>query len=670
MLSDRLRQKVDGQTSFSGGMKMEGDLGPTEYRYGENIVVRDGDAETRPGVRRAFPLPDGFRRGFFFNEQNARFADATHTGFWFPFYFFGELWRTIQGVEWYRFNDETEFSQIIVNDGTVYKHKRGLVKAIKTEDELTKTETVEFIQGDNKIVMLRSGNHEPMFWDGLDKDEGFQKFTSAGTTNRIPFATAGAYMFGRLWLKKGRHDIEASDIYDFDTYDEVYQQFGVSRGDSDEIVKIMPFRENFAFVFKKQATYALSGINPVLLDGDVLSNHVRVETVIPDKGMVGPHAFALHGEQITFLSYGGITSVARSTEGKLMGKDVTLSEPIQPLIDRIHWNFAHKCCGTYFKNYLMFAVPLDDSETNNYILVYDLTAAEGKGAWVSAWKSDMIHPMRFFVENQDLYFLDEDGTIKIMWSEDPWDSENVYDDTPIWDPEETFSEGDLLYWSVLEEDRIYRALQDGGGQEVTDTDYFVQVTADLSPEALYPIESELKLRFFYHQDETSPKRYGRFQVAYKHMNPEVSIYTESEDYSTRVAMFSNQEYSQLAYDIAGVVNWDPTNINLDHDNPHRGDYTAFIYHEYGFYTVAEMAAYFTAGDVTDLGIPANGAKTGFFIGAEGWAINVHETHDLRFIPVVVNNNAISVILKNTQGKVWFKSVLAVAQESQFAEKDR
>lgn len=649
---------------------MVGDLQPNEYRYGENVLVREGDAITRPGVRRAWPLPPGFRRGFFFNEENARVNDATHTGFWFPFYFFGELWRTIQGVEWYRFNDETEFSQLIVNDGTVYKHQRGLVKAIKTAKEIQKTEDIEFIQGNNQIIMLRSGGGEPMYWDGADKTAGFKTFTSAGTSNRIPKAAMGSYMFGRLWLINDRHDVYASDSLDFDTYDYVDQLFSVNRGDKDEIVKILPYRENYAFVFKKNATYALSGVNSYVPEGEKLSSYISVETISPDKGMVGPHAYALHGEQITFLSYSGITSVARSTQGKLMGKDVTLSESIQPLIDRINWDYAHKACGTYYQNYLLFAVPLDTSVVNSHILVYDLTAKNGKGAWVSVWKSDMITPLRFFVEKEKLFFLNSDGAVKIMWSDDPWDTENVFDDVPIWNAADSFETGDLRYWAVGEEDRVYRALQDGGGQEVTDTDYFERVT-ELAPEVVYPIESELRLRFLYHQDEVVPKRYGRCQIVFSHQNPKVDVQLESEDYGTRADVFSDQEYSQVAYDIAGTDDWVPTNISLDFHNPHRQDYTPFIYHNYGFYTVQDYIDYgFTAQDLINLGIPASGAISGIFIDSSGWAINIEETHSLRFIPTILNNNAISLIIKNTQGRIALKSAVLIAQESQFAGKDR
>ena len=93
-----------------------------------------------------------------------------------------------------------------------------------------------------------------------------------------------------------------------------------------------------------------------------LSDYIQVENVFKDIGLAGREALAVHGENITWLSESkrGIYQLRRSAEGKVLGRDVSLSEKIQPLMDRIHWAYAHKACATFYNNYLLFAVPLGE----------------------------------------------------------------------------------------------------------------------------------------------------------------------------------------------------------------------------------------------------------------------------------------------------------------------
>ena len=85
MLADSKREVVDGQLDFSGGMNMISPvLKDNEYRYSENFSIRNGVLQTRGGIRRAFPILSWWwNEQFYFNEDNAKYNDGSHTGFWF-----------------------------------------------------------------------------------------------------------------------------------------------------------------------------------------------------------------------------------------------------------------------------------------------------------------------------------------------------------------------------------------------------------------------------------------------------------------------------------------------------------------------------------------------------------------------------------------------------------
>ena len=475
-------------------------------------------------------------------------------------------------------------------------------------------------------------------------------------------------MFGRLWLIDNRDDIYASDALDFDNYDSVAQLFSVMRGNGDELTALVPFKKNYIVAFKKKSVSFLSGVNEFvdLDNGDTLAQHVTIDTVSTVVGCIGAKAFAVHGEQISFLSYKGITSISRSSEGEMRGLDIPLSAPIQPLIDRINWDYAHNSVATYFDNYLMFSVPMDSSEVNNRTLVYDLLANGGQGAWVSEWDSDMLEPLEYFIDDEKLYFLNVDGSLKIHWSDDPWDSEDVFDDSPAYSASLIYQAWERVYYAVDGEDRIYRCLIECKGIVPTNTTYWIRETDE---QHIYDVDAEIWTRFYIHGDEASPKRLSRCQVIADHQNPKLSLHLESEGYGTVTAMFEDVTYDQTAYDIAGKTAWDDSNWAHDFSDPYRQDYTILLDTAGRQWTIQELSDAFTMGDITTLGIPVSGIIDGMFMGLAGLDLNVYERHALRFIPRLVDNTSFSLRVRNKSGKFKLKSIICEAQQSLFAKRN-
>ena len=72
-----------------------------------------------------------------------------------------------------------------------------------------------------------------------------------------------------------------------------------------------------------------------------------------------------------FLSDNGVYALDFVDLYNLRGQDVPLSSSIQGTISRINKDRAHKAVSAYFDNRYYIAVPLDNSLTNNALLVYN-----------------------------------------------------------------------------------------------------------------------------------------------------------------------------------------------------------------------------------------------------------------------------------------------------------
>ena len=573
MPSDQLEAKYDGQVDFSGGCRMVGEPQENEYRYASNIVVRDGTAKTRPGFRRAFRvLQAGFKKGFWFGDKGAG------TGFWFPFDFVASVWSNVNGSCFYRFLGDTDAKQLIVADARVYVHDAGFVTELPVTNALSTTTNVQFVTGDQYIYLLRDDAGAAQYWDGTTA--GFVPIP-AGEPSSVPsHPNTGAYINGRFYVVDDRDDIYASDVYSPTNYDHANQLFSVAAGDGDEIVRILPYHDDYALVFKKKRIDYLAGINTPVVEGSSLADVISIGNVTKQYGLVAEKAVVVYGENVAFLSYKGVQTIRRVEEGKLMGSAVPLSAEIQPLIDRIAWDHVGCACAGFHDNYLFFAVPMDGATANNYVLVYDLLARGGEGAWVGLWEGDLLKPVEFVEDNEKFYFIAQDGSLKIMFSDDPWDSEDVFDDTPLWTTTAQYYTGDIVWRDKSGVETLWTAAADSLGTDpLTDSGtYWTEVT---DPQHAYDISSEVRTRFYRHGHKSAAKRHGRCEVVVKHQNPKWSVDVESENYNTLETVVSDREYDRTKYDVCDKADWRNDNYNLDFANPYRKDYTAFIEAEEG-----------------------------------------------------------------------------------------
>lgn len=640
MRSDHTNETPEAQLDFSGGMVMVGEVPANGYRYARNVVVERGALATRPSIRQGYKIPlAGFNEYFYFNEENARVNDADHTGFWFPWRFAGSAFIAIRGLGIYKPSWLPRSMQVVVADGRVYSLEAGVATVIPTAEDLG-DETVNLVQAADELVMFRSGDKNPLRWDGTST--GFRSFTEPGTVNRIPKGTDGLYVGNRLLVVKDS-TIFASDILDIDSYEFVGQQFDINSGDGEDIVRVIEFNKDTLLVFKRHSVHAIYGINSFVdtVAQETLASKLDIQCLSSFYGLAARHGVVMHGNQVSFVSTRGITSIARTTQGEAQGLEIPLSAPIQPLMDMVNWNAIDVAAAGYFNNYLLFAVPMGSDTVNRSILVYDLLLNGGAGAWVSVWDGEFLTPARFFEQNERLWCLAHDGLIREFFCRGHRDTVNPFDDTPLFKAGELVEEGWHRKDGSAGEYQIYRALKrhttsEDNHPRVVDSTYWV---VEQDPHNLFQIDVAIHTRWYEHRDRTAPKRNSRAQVLIEHQNPSVSINLETPELHTLTSLFSAQTYSRTAYHLAGYAAWTASNTHLDWWTQGRDDYTVFI------------------------------QTGGLYVGTTGVDVNAFQQHDFRFIPRLRDQMRWGLRITNTRGRLRLKHVLTKAVEGKTANRN-
>ena len=251
---------------------------------------------------------------------------------------------------------------------------------------LTSGSKVRFVQCFNVLIMFRGDLDAPL---ELTEDftAGFQSITQTDTpeadenpddgTEQIPNASTGLFFGNRLVIPFGRDEVAVSDYLNYTRYQPVRSAFRVNTGSSDRLVAVFKFDPNTLLVFKSESVYAVRNVYGDLVDA-------TLDQITDQYGCAAERSVVSAGSDVIFLSdQRGVVSIRQSVAGETQSVDVPLSQPIQPIIDRIDWSQASDAVGAYANNRYYLAVPLrginEGVSGNNAILVYDFA----QKAWAS-----------------------------------------------------------------------------------------------------------------------------------------------------------------------------------------------------------------------------------------------------------------------------------------------
>lgn len=138
-------------------------------------------------------------------------------------------------------------------------------------------------------------------------------------------------------------------------------------------------------------------------------------------GCVGSKAYCVYQNDLLFMSTYGVQSLQRMQAAAGQYQLTTpLSLPIQPYINRINWSMAFNIQAIKYRQYAMFACPLDNSTTNNYLFVWDGLL----GQWMifQGWTPEAFIVSRFNNVVQ-LVMGDSNGNVS-QWLDGPTFSES------------------------------------------------------------------------------------------------------------------------------------------------------------------------------------------------------------------------------------------------------
>lgn len=165
-----------------------------------------------------------------------------------------------------------------------------------------------------------------------------------------------------------RDEVIASNILDSDTYDTIYAQFRFNAGTADYTVGLQSFAEDRILVFNRNSIHIVQNTT------DLEISSVRLLT--DEVGCVARKTIVQVGSRVLFLSDNGVYGTEFIDEYNLRGTETPLSEPIDKTIGRINRAYWHNAVAVYYNNRYYIAVPLDNSTTNNAILIYNFLNRE------------------------------------------------------------------------------------------------------------------------------------------------------------------------------------------------------------------------------------------------------------------------------------------------------
>ena len=372
--------------------------------------------------------------------------------------------------------------------------------------------TVEFVQAFNELVVFRGEAAVQWVWEGeLSGEFAFVSQISAGDgTVPMPKAVTAELYANRFFIPSGRDRITVSDLLDFTRCDSLLNEFNVNSGSDDALVRVFPFTNNSILVFKDQSTHVISNVY-----GDL--TEVRLDQINGSIGCIARKSVAMVGGDVFFLSSNGVFRVQQILQDRLQTGAVPVSDPISPLLTRINSRFQHLCVAAVLGRYFYLAVPLDSATRPNALLVYDTVS--------DAWQG--IHTWPTGVHFDNLLVTDWGGNKR------------------LYGIDHTTAKVFVLY--------------EGLTDRIGDTEN--------------QISDSLETRGYLLGDN-GIKNFRRVGVNITTWNPSLTIAVLLDGQNEVKTLTSTPiTKSPLAYYTHGTADWDASNVNDDHANPKREDYS-------------------------------------------------------------------------------------------------
>jgi hypothetical protein len=172
-----------------------------------------------------------------------------------------------------------------------------------------------------------------------------------------------------------RNTLYASDILDAEIWKST-NSIIVGGDDGEDIIAIQPFFDFELIVFKPNKIYLVT-VDPT----STTASGWTVRLINDKIGCQAAGSAIFTNKDVFFLSNDGIRSVVRSAADDFYTVGPTLSEQVKNVIARINRNYIGDANGAFHNNRYYLALPLDNSITCNYVLVYNTLFNSFEGLW-------------------------------------------------------------------------------------------------------------------------------------------------------------------------------------------------------------------------------------------------------------------------------------------------
>jgi hypothetical protein len=221
------------------------------------------------------------------------------------------------------------------------------------------------------------------------------------TSCDFPPTSTAIYHKNRIYCKYSKDEIAVSDyLPDVNgnwQFDLTIQALTINQGDEQDIKGFHPWTKDEILVFKTNSIYSAKFADNTSSPDVVLANSY-VKSLTFDIGCVSTDSIANVSGSVFFLSQRGIYVLDPQLDTNLLANTAPMSVDIQKYINRINQKYAYNAYGKVYNGRYYLAVPLDNSQVNNAIFIYNLTNKMWES--VDTFPSQII-PRGLFVAKYD-----------------------------------------------------------------------------------------------------------------------------------------------------------------------------------------------------------------------------------------------------------------------------
>jgi hypothetical protein len=270
-------------------------------------------------------------------------------------------------------------------------------------ETITTSDGCDVIQAIDNVFITRGYNKRPLMWDMATTIIALPSPTGIG--HEFPNCSQLLYYGNRL-IAQGKHistgvaarnrdTVCVSNYLEYAHWD-LLDAFTFNNGGNDEVIAIAPWTLNEFTVFMRHSIFYVNLGVGRYVTGDALSTDCFIKTLVTDVGCLAKRSVVQANGGIIFLSDNGVyamnpTQVGSNESMRLLTNAQPISAPINDVIKRINRTYAYRSVAVYWDNRYYLAVPLDNSDKNNAVLIYNFI--------LNAWESVDTYPAGIDVFN-------------------------------------------------------------------------------------------------------------------------------------------------------------------------------------------------------------------------------------------------------------------------------